>query len=342
MTRALLVRSDAVGDLALTLPVARSIKQANPDMQLALLTSRYTAPMLAGEGYIDDIVTIPNRALSNMKEITALARDLGRMKVDTCVMFYPRLSLALAVYLAKIPVRIGTARRAYSMLFNRRVNLHRRNSGKHELDLNYDLVESSFPGLSRFEPSLTVTASEADRAEAFLAEVGIDRDSRFIIVHPLSHGSSPNWRIEKYVELVEKLAGDGHRIVITGSQLEADDLARAFGSSGAFVINIAGKTDLALLKAIIHKATLLVSGSTGPIHLAGAVGTFAVGIYPPESALSPVRWGPRGYANKLFLPAVNEYKGSSVDLMDMIAVQEVYEFIMAQLSEKKNRKIGRE
>lgn len=336
MTRVLLVRSDAVGDLVLTLPVARSIKLADPSLQITFLASRYAAPLLVGESYIDDIVTIPGRSLENFRQVSALARDLRRMNLDLCVMFYPRLSLALAAYLAKVPVRVGTARRAYSFLFNRRVKLRRRYSGKHELDLNYDLAAETFPGLARFEPSLTVTSVEVEEANKLLEEAGMAQDSRFIIVHPLSHGSSPNWRLGKYVELVEKLAKDGRQIVLTGSQLEAGDITTAFGGIGQGVVNLAGRTDLAVLKALINKAEMLISGSTGPIHIAGAVGTFAVGIYPPESTLSPQRWGPRGGANKLFLPPVNDYKGSLVDLMDQIAVEDVYQFVAAHLSKGKS------
>jgi heptosyltransferase III len=331
MKRILLCRTDAVGDLILTLPVVRSLKLAYPELHTAVLVSRYTAPLLAGESYIDDIATIDGRSLGDLKAISGLSRDLKRMNFETSVLFYPRLSLALALYLAKIPNRIGTGRRAYSFLFNRRVQLHRRDSGKHELDLNYDLVEAPYPNLQRFEPSLTVTVAESQRAADFLASKELGPVEKYILVHPLSHGSAANWRLERYVELIYRLAGKGIRILVTGSQLEAGDISAALRKSDKSVINIAGQTDLPLLKALIQRAKIIVSGSTGPIHMAGALGTFAVGIYPPESALSPVRWGPRGSANKLFLPTVNEYKGNSVDLMDTIPVESVYNFIIEHL-----------
>ena len=331
MNRILLCRTDAVGDLILTLPVVRSLKLAYPELHTAVLVSRYTASLLAAESYIDAIATIEGRSLSDLKAISGLSRDLKRMNFDTSVLFYPRISLALALYLARIPVRIGTGRRAYSFLFNRRVQLHRRDSGKHELDLNYDLVESQYPGLQRFEPSLTATAEEDQRAQEFLASVGIHSKLPYIIVHPLSHGSAANWRLGRYVELINRLAGQGIRLLVTGSQLEAADITAALGENSEFVTNIAGRTDLPLLKGLIKNAALIVSGSTGPIHMAGALGTFALGIYPPESALSPVRWGPRGSANKLFLPTVNEYKGNSVDLMDTIPIDTVYNFIIGHL-----------
>lgn len=331
MKRVLLCRTDAVGDLVLCLPVARSIKAAYPDLQITLLAGKYTAPLLAGEEYLDRVVAIPGRSLGDMRETSALAHDFKQMNFDAAVLFYPRLSLAVALAMAQIPIRIGTGRRAYSMLFNRRINLSRRDSGKHELDLNYELVEQEFRGLEHLEPSLTVTADERMQADALLRDWGIGERDSFVVVHPLSHGSAPNWRLERYVELTGRLIAAGLRIVVTGSQLEAPDIEAGFGQLGQHIVNLAGKTDLPQMKAIIRRAQVVISGSTGPIHIAGAVGSFAVGIYPPESALSPVRWGPRGSANKLFVPAVDHYKGNSRSLMDSIEVVPVADFIIKRL-----------
>lgn len=331
MTRVLLCRTDAVGDLILTLPVARSLKSTYPDYQITLLTAQYTAPLLAGESYLDNVVAISKRSLDNLNEVNALARDLQRMSFDAAVLFYPRLSLALAMYLAKIPIRIGTSRRAYSIFFNRRVKLYRRDSGKHELDLNYELIEAEFSGLRRLEPALSVLPDESKSADHLLAQSGVGENEPFVLIHPLSHGSAPNWPIGRYVDLASRIALKGCRVVVTGSTLESGDVNAHFCSLGDGIVSLAGKTDLPQLKGIIRRAKLVVSGSTGPIHIAGAVGTFAVGIYPPSSTLSPVRWGPRGSANKLFVPSVDDNKGSERDLMASIPVESVAEFIISRL-----------
>lgn len=332
MKRLLLCRTDAVGDLILTLPVARSLKSAHPDLEITLLAAKYTAPLLAGESYLDNVVTISRRSLDNLNEVNALARDLRRMNFDEAVMFYPRLSLALALYLSKIPVRIGTGRRAYSFLFNHRVRLHRKHSGKHELDLNYDLIEQYYGDLSRLEPQITVTPAETVYANRLLAQAGIGASESFVLIHPLSHGSAPNWHIDRYADLAGRLASVGHKIVVTGSSLESGDIAGYFTNRGDGIVNIAGQTDLPQLKSLIKRAQLVVSGSTGPIHIAGAVGTFAVGIYPPESTLSPKRWGPRGSANKVFVPNVNDSKGNVGAVMASIELEPVVEFILSRLS----------
>jgi heptosyltransferase-3 len=331
MKRILLSRTDAVGDLLLTLPVARSIKEQNPDLFLALLVSRYTAPLLTAEPYIDEIVAIPGRSFKDFGLTAAFARDLRRLQFDAVVYFYPRLSLAFAGWQARIPLRIGTGRRAYSILFNRRINLHRRDSGKHELDLNYELVSSTFPELKHNEPSLIVTDKETQSARSILTEHGVDQNKRWLIVHPRSHGSSPNWSLERYTELSEKLTERGVSIIITGSPLEADLIGAAFNTlldkAGGRVINLVGRTQLPELKGLIKLAPLLISGSTGPIHIASAVGTPTVGIYPPQSALSQTRWGPRGGKTGIFTPPAGSDDRDPLKAMDQIRVSDVVEYV---------------
>jgi heptosyltransferase III len=332
MKRILLSRTDAIGDLILTLPVARSIKETYPDYHITMLVSEYTEPLLEGEEYIDGVMTTPGRALGNYVEVKELSHLLFAGDFDAVVFFYPRFSLALAARMAHIGRRIGTGYRSYSFLLNERVKLHRKHSGKHELDLNYDLVESMFPGLPRHEPHLAILESEISSAQALLAKQGVDLDKPYVIVHPFSHGSAPNWSLENYLLLSRELASAGLTVLITGSQHERQRLSNSFsaGTSGG-IVNLAGETDLHQLKGLIKTAAVVVTSSTGPIHIATAVGTFAVGIYPPVAALSPIRWGPRGGANKLFVPDVTPNDGGIESLMNGIKVEDVFAFILSKL-----------
>ncbi len=330
MKHLILARTDAIGDLILTIPVARAIKTKHPEMTLTMLVSRYAVPLIRKESYLDQIVTLPGRDLDNIGRVAAFARDLQRLSADAILFFYPRPKLALAAWRAGIRERIGTGRRAYSMLFNRRVDLSRRQSGLHELELNYRLAEAAFPGLERFEPELALDAEAITSAMGLLEQLGLG-DKGYIMIHPLSHGSAPNWPVERYVELTGRLAAGGVDCVITGTELERETIESAFGPLGGRVHVVAGRTELATLVALIRMARLLVGGSTGPIHIAAAVGTFAVGIYPPVAALSAVRWGPRGGANKLFAPPVDEVRGDGRGAMEKISVEEVTGFIVERL-----------
>jgi len=331
MKRILVSRTDAIGDLILTLPVARSIKEGYPDYHITMLVSEYTEQLLEGEEYIDGVMTIPGRELGNYVEVRELSHLLQAASFDAVVLFYPRFSLALAVRMAGIGRRIGTGYRSYSLLLNERVKLHRKHSGKHELDLNYELVESAFPGLPHHEPHLAVLEHEICSAQALLARHGASFDEPYVIVHPFSRGSAPNWKLENYVSLAKGLAASNVTVLITGSQAERQRLGSFFTDNLRGVVNVAGETDLRQLKGLIKAAAMMVTSSTGPIHIATAVGTFAVGIYPPVAALCPIRWGPRGGANKLFVPEVTPNEGQTGSLMDGIKVENVLAFILSKL-----------
>lgn len=335
MKRVLLCRTDAVGDLLLTLPVVRSIKEQNPGLFVALLVSRYTAPLISSEPYIDEIVAIPGRGFNDVGLTAAFARDLKKLQFDAIVYFYPRLSLAFAGWQAKIPLRVGTSRRAYSVLFNRRVKLPRRDSGKHELDLNYELVESTFPQLEHHEPALEVTETETVEAQKLLQRHNVNRNDKWVIIHPRSHGSSPNWSLERYRDLTKRLSEQGIRVLITGSALEADLIQDTFQTvldkAGERVVNLAGATLLPELKGLIKLAPILISGSTGPIHIASAVDTQTVGIYPPQSALSQIRWGPRGGKSRIFTPPANADTRDPLKAMDQISIDDVVKYVLDKI-----------
>ncbi len=331
MKHIILSRTDAVGDLILTLPVARAIKERLPDCQVTMLVSRYTAPLITQEKYLDRVIALPGRALET-GQIRAVARDLKKLHAAAIIYFFPRLSLALAGWLAKIPVRVGTGRRAYSMFFNKRINLARRFSGKHELELNYLLAESLLGDLPRHEPHLDISADELTAADRLIVKCGLSANERFLVIHPMSHGSAPSWPLDSFVQLAVQLAGRGEKIMVTGSALEHDEIQSAFRNCPESVVNVAGQTEVGTLKGLICRARMLIAGSTGPLHIATALGTFGVGLYPPVAALSPVRWGPRGGANKLFTPPVDQSRESAAAQMRLISVDEVAAFIIDHLA----------
>ena len=78
------------------------------------------------------------------------------------------------------------------------------------------------------------------------------------------------------------------------------------------------------LAALLSKAKLFLGNSTGPIHIAAAVGTFVVGLYSPVKVESPLRWGPLTDKKKIFVPDEDD---NSRDVMNDIEPIEVYNFI---------------
>jgi heptosyltransferase-2 len=124
-------------------------------------------------------------------------------------------------------------------------------------------------------------------------------------MHPGSGKSAPNWRIDRYGELAGEIL-ERHpsaRIVVTGSEAEKE-FSRAFaGLTSTRVIDMVGTLTLRELTAVISHYSLLVSASTGPMHIAAGLGVPTVSLFCPLTACSPRLWGPQGNRSAVLLPS---------------------------------------
>ena len=134
-------RTDRIGDLILTLPMAEAIRQHDADARITFVVQEYTRSIAALNPFIDDIISIPARDLSG--GIAAFSRILRDQRFDAAFFAYPRPRLAFAARLAGIPLRAGIAYRWYSFLFTHRRREHRHPSRLHERDYNLRLLESA-------------------------------------------------------------------------------------------------------------------------------------------------------------------------------------------------------
>jgi ADP-heptose:LPS heptosyltransferase len=117
-------------------------------------------------------------------------------------------------------------------------------------------------------------------------------------------------------------------IVITGSKNESE-LCREFEVSET-VINLSGQLDLSLLKALINKANIFISNSTGPMHIAAALGVYVIGFFPKILSCSQKRWGPYTEKKTIFLPTIdcsncNREQCEKLDCMNSIDIGRVFD-----------------
>ena len=303
----LLVRTDRLGDMLLTLPMVPALKRALPACRVTVLASAANAAAAQHHPGVDQVEIDPLEAKgSGLHGVRRLAAQIRRLGCDAAVVVHPTPRLALAVYLAGVPLRIGTAYRAYSFLFNRRVREHRsRAPWKHEALYNVNLLRPL--GVEPTEilaMQWQVGAEEAAQVAHVLKDAGIAA-ARFIVLHPGNSGSALNWSPVQYGELGRRLAAEGLRVVITGSESEVALTARVSNSVGPGAIDLGGKLTLAQVAALLRRGALYVGSSTGPTHLAAAVGTSVVALYSPLRSNAPVRWAPIGERVTVLQPAVD-------------------------------------
>ncbi len=298
----LLIRTDRIGDVILSLPLAEIIKKHYPDCRITFLLRDYTKDLAASNPFIDEILVL--KEIDGEIDIKENLRMLGKKHFDTCITVYPTLKIAWLVFRSGIKNRIGSGYRWYSLLFNRKVYEHRKFADKHELEYNVNMLKEI-----GIEEKITkdnvhffieIEKSVDEKVSKALINNGISTARPVVIVHPGSGGSAVDLPIEKFKTLVERLVNSNVQVLITGSESEKELCQQLVVNSG--VNNFAGKFSLKELVALINKADVFVSNSTGPIHIAAALDKYSIGFYPHLTACLPKRWGPYSNKSKIYMP----------------------------------------
>ena len=286
-SRILVIRPDRIGDVVLSTPVLMSLRAAKPGWKIALLVRPMIAPLLEGHPAIDELIALDTDAKPSWKNTAALAGVLRLKKFDAALHLYSDFWISLAVWRAGVPVRIGPASKLARVFYNTALTQRRSRGERHEADYNLDLLAPL--GIPPLRESMLPVWPNAIGAAAAL----LDPARKNIGVFPGMGGSARNWKPERYARLIDLLGAGGINVILMGG---AADAAMVAGVADACVTTpkrFAG-TDLKELAALIQKLDVFIAPSTGPLHIAGAVGTPAVGIYCPIRVCLPRRWGPIG------------------------------------------------
>ena len=302
----LIVRTDRIGDVVLSLPMAGLIKKHFPGCRVTFLLRNYTKELATDHPFIDEVLVLKERDKKIL--LNANVKMLREKSFDTCIVVSPTFLTALMIFLSRIKNRIGSGYRLYSFLFTKKVFEHRKFAGKHELEFNINLLKAididEEVSVDNVRFDLRVNSSSLEKVRRILHDLNINSNKKLIIVHPGSGGSAIDLPVEKFSELVVKLSNlDNLTVLITGDENEQNISKTVAGKGKA--INLAGRFNLSEMVALINMCSLFITNSTGPIHIAAALGKTTIGFYPKIVVCSPERWGP--YTNKkaVFLPKID-------------------------------------
>lgn len=339
----LLVRTDRLGDVVLSLPLAKIIKKHYPDCKLTFLVREYTKHLVEGNAFVDEVLVLK----TNDGKIDRKANidEIKKRNFDVGIVIYPTFDIAWMLFRAKVKHRIGTGYRLYSFLFNEKVYEHRKKGDKHELEYNVNLLNrlGIDEAINKRDVSFNIQIEEKSKQhiEEFFGDIQLDRTKPTIIIHPGSGGSAVDWPISHFKELNNLLAQSLNvNIIITGSESEKTICHEIMNEK---TINTAGMFELPELMALIDSADILVANSTGPIHIAAALGKHVIGFYPMIKECAPRRWGP--YTDKaiVFTPELDcedctREKCEKLNCMSTIKPEKVFRDIESIAVEIQKRK----
>jgi len=306
LKRILISRTDSIGDVVLSLPMTGVLKETFPDCQVIFLGRSYTRPVIESRRFVDQFVDldeisgtraiVPGEKKDKAFDVSwgerqeILASNLAGLKADAIIHVFPVKDICKAAREAKIPLRIATSHRVFTWLTcNRLLHYSRKNSPMHEAQLNLKLLQPL--GITR-EYSL----EEIPKYYGLKAgEPEAQKDEKFrLILHPKSKGSAREWGLENFGRLVDLLPAGRFEIMVTGTRDEGEMMKDFLRKYHSRITDLTGQLTLSQLVDLIAHSDGLVAASTGPLHLAAALGKRAIGLYAPMRPIFPQRWAPLG------------------------------------------------
>ena len=289
--RLLIVKTSSIGDVIHALPVVQALKEARPDMGLGWVVRRRCADVLTENPFIDHLYVMPDKP--SLGELLALRRDLRAGRYQVALDMQGLLLSGLVTWLSGAPVRVGWDRnREGNAAFLTHPVVPGRGRHKHEIDLLYGFAEAF--GVSGthldFTPQPYLGATGAGRAEEWLS--GLPRPR--VALNVGASRAYKRWPVERWAQVAQRLAAAGRPLVFVGDKQDAQAVAQITPSLPSGFTDLAGKTTLRELASVLAACDLLVTGDTGPMHVAVAVGTPVVALF---GATDPCRHGPYGSRN---------------------------------------------
>ena len=158
----LIIRTDRIGDVVLSLPVAQTIREQVPDAEIHMMIREPITELISAQPFIDEVIPYTSNG------IRQAIRTLRIQHYDIAILLHPTLPLSLELFLARIPQRIGTGFRWYSFLFNRRVYEHRQPSENHEISYNLGMLHTLGIDEALRPPILSVMEKEKENASCLV------------------------------------------------------------------------------------------------------------------------------------------------------------------------------
>jgi lipopolysaccharide heptosyltransferase II len=287
--RLLCVRLDSLGDVLMTTPALRALRESLPGCHITLLTSASGAAAARFVPEVDEVLTFAapwmKASAGEAAADAALVRALAQRRFDAAVIFtvYSQSALPAAYlcHLAGIPLRLAHCREnPYRLLSDWVKDPEPEPLVRHEVRRQLDLVDAVGARTADERLSFVVPLAATASVLRRLHQIRANRERPLVVVHPGASASSRRYPPELYARALDLLVAQTRcEALFTGDAGEARLVRFILGRMAQPARSLAGELSLGELAALIREADVLVTNNTGPAHVAAAVGTPVVDLY---------------------------------------------------------------
>jgi len=291
--RIVIFRALYLGDLLNAVPAFRALKTAFPNSHVTLVGLPWSVEFVKRfHSYLDDFISFPGfpglpeltpdlpRLLSFLQQLQAMDVDLAIQMQGSGDVVNPMIGLFGARQTAGFYVP-GEYCPDTSWFLE---------YPEHEPETWRHLRLMEFLGIPLQGDELEFPLFDADGNAFEQIQRNYRLESNYVCVHPGSNAKERRWPTQHFAAVADRLADRGYQVVLTGTEKEAHLTASVALHMKAPVIDLAGKTNLGTLGALVSKAQLVVSNDTGVSHVAAALKTPSVILFPVRESN---RWAPR-------------------------------------------------
>lgn len=296
----LLVKVERIGDLVLSTPAIRAIRGQFPHSSISIIVNPPTRQIIENDPYLNEVIAYDIKGThGNFRQKIRFIRNLRSRKFDLGIDLSTRdffFTPAWLLCLSGTKINLGLDNYARGFLFNIKVK-----SNREPMPLAQEVLHILSPlgtAISDIKPKLFVSGEDKNYVQEYLNREGINKENLLIAIHPGGFYETQRWRADGFAKvaryLIERYKA---RVVFVGSQEENKLINEIMSLITDKPINLAGKTSLGQLMALIQRCHLFIGNSSGPLHIALGFNIPTISFLGPTL---PERWQPQSRENIVF------------------------------------------
>ena len=277
-----------LGDLTLTTPFIRALREAAPDSHITMLVDEKLKDVVLHNPCLDEVVTIDKKGRdNNLLALMSCAHNLGKMQFDILINLHPNERCSFICAMTRVGKRTGCTNWLFKPWFDVLTPLDRK---KHAADMYLDVLTQL--GIKTLKHrGLEIFPGDENRvvAEAFWAEQGIAPSDKLVGFNIGSAVETKRWAPERFAEVADTLAAKGYKIVFFGGTMDEEMVQEAVTHMKAKPVIATGSFSIGQLAAAMRRCSLIVTNDSGPMHVAISQRVPIVAMYGPSH---PDLYGP--------------------------------------------------